>query len=172
MRKNTGKEETRARELFTGLWIPDEFMRRVESNAEWSLMCPNECPGLSDCWGEEFDQKYKKYGNIVCAELSCTNFNLINGKLLIIRYEEEGRYVRKVEARALWFAILDSQIETGTPYMLYKDSCNRKSNQQNLGTIKSSNLCTEVVEYTSPDEVLAVSTHSNFHLFRSCFSKS
>ncbi|KAK7602972.1 hypothetical protein V9T40_002971 [Parthenolecanium corni] len=128
LRKNTGKEETRARELFTGLWIPDEFMRRVESNAEWSLMCPNECPGLSDCWGEEFDQKYRKY-------------------------EEEGRYVRKIEARTLWFAILDSQIETGTPYMLYKDSCNRKSNQQNLGTIKSSNLCTEIIEYTSPDEV-------------------
>ncbi|XP_026684878.1 ribonucleoside-diphosphate reductase large subunit-like [Diaphorina citri] len=128
LKKNTGKEEFRARDLFYGLWIPDEFMRRVESDAQWSLMCPNTCRGLSDSWGEKFDDLYKKY-------------------------EAEGKFIRQVPARKLWFAILDSQIETGTPYMLYKDACNRKSNQQNLGTIKCSNLCTEIVEYTSKDEV-------------------
>ncbi|KAI5729051.1 hypothetical protein M8J77_024755 [Diaphorina citri] len=128
LKKNTGKEEFRARDLFYGLWIPDEFMRRVESDAQWSLMCPNACRGLSDSWGEKFDDLYKKY-------------------------EAEGKFIRQVPARKLWFAILDSQIETGTPYMLYKDACNRKSNQQNLGTIKCSNLCTEIVEYTSKDEV-------------------
>lgn len=128
LKKNTGKEEFRARDLFYALWIPDEFMRRVESDGTWSLMCPNTCRGLSDCWGEKFDELYRKY-------------------------EAEGKFIRQVPARKLWFAILDSQIETGTPYMLYKDSCNRKSNQQNLGTIKCSNLCTEIVEYTSADEV-------------------
>lgn len=128
LRKNTGKEETRARDLFYALWIPDEFMRRVENNEDWSLMCPKQSPGLSDCWGEDFEKLYKTY-------------------------EQEGKYIRKVKARNLWFAIIDAQIETGVPYMCYKDAVNRKSNQQNLGTIKCSNLCTEIVEYTSPDEV-------------------
>lgn len=128
LRKNTGKEEQRARDLFYGLWIPDLFMKRVEADKEWSLMCPHECPGLHDVWGEEFEQLYESY-------------------------EREGRARRTVRAQKLWFAILEAQTETGTPYMLYKDACNRKSNQQNLGTIKSSNLCTEIVEYTSSDEV-------------------
>lgn len=128
LKKNTGKEELRARDLFFALWIPDLFMKRVESNEDWSLFCPNEAPGLSDCWGEEFERLYTKY-------------------------ESEGRARKTVKAQDLWFAILDSQIETGNPYMLYKDHANRKSNQQNLGTIKSSNLCTEIIEYTAPDEV-------------------
>lgn len=128
IRKNTGKEELRARDLFTALWIPDLFMKRVEENGEWSLFCPNEAPGLSDCWGEEFEQLYRKY-------------------------EEEGKAKNVVKAQHLWFKILDSQIETGTPYVLFKDACNAKSNQQNLGTIKSSNLCAEIIEYTSPDEI-------------------
>ena len=128
LRKNHGKEELRARDLFYALWIPDLFMKRVESNGEWSLFCPNEAPGLSECWGEEFEALYDKY-------------------------EKEGKARKTVSAQDLWFAILDSQIETGTPYLLYKDAANRKSNQQNLGTIKSSNLCTEIIEYTSPDEV-------------------
>lgn len=128
LKKNHGKEEMRARDLFYALWIPDLFMKRVKENAEWTLMCPNECPGLSDCWGEEFEALYTKY-------------------------ENEGRGRQKVKAQDLWFKILESQIETGTPYMLYKDSANRKSNQQNLGTIKSSNLCTEIIEYTAPDEI-------------------
>ncbi|XP_060531598.1 ribonucleoside-diphosphate reductase large subunit [Cylas formicarius] len=128
LKKNTGKEELRARDLFYALWIPDLFMKRVESNGVWSLMCPNQCPGLSDCYGEEFEQLYAKY-------------------------EEQGLFVRQVPAQEVWRAIISSQVETGTPYMLYKDACNRKSNQQNLGTIKSSNLCTEIIEYTSPDEV-------------------
>lgn len=128
LKKNTGKEEVRARELFYALWIPDLFMKRVEKNENWSLMCPHNCPGLADCWGEEFEALYEKY-------------------------EEEKRYVKQVRAQVLWKAIVESQVETGTPYMLYKDSCNRKSNQKNLGTIKCSNLCTEIVEYTSPDEV-------------------
>nr|NVI77038.1 ribonucleoside diphosphate reductase large subunit [Cucujiformia] len=128
LKKNTGKDEVRARELFYALWIPDLFMKRVESNGTWSLMCPHLSPGLSDCWGEEFEKLYEKY-------------------------EAEGKFVRQVEAQKLWHAIIVSQVETGTPYMLYKDACNRKSNQQNLGTIKSSNLCTEIVEYTSPDEI-------------------
>ncbi|KAJ9579859.1 hypothetical protein L9F63_004461, partial [Diploptera punctata] len=127
LRKNTGKEEMRARELFYALWIPDLFMNRVKENGDWSLMCPHECPGLSDCWGEEFEKLYTKY-------------------------ESEGRYMKKVKAQTLFYAICESQVETGTPYMLYKDACNRKSNQQNLGTIKCSNLCTEIVEYTSPSE--------------------
>ncbi|KAF3362664.1 Ribonucleoside-diphosphate reductase large subunit [Chlamydiales bacterium STE3] len=128
IRKNHGKEEARARDLFTALWIPDLFMQRVEENGEWSLFCPNEAPGLSDCWGEQFEELY-------------------------MRYESEGRARTTLKAQELWFKILESQIETGNPYMLYKDACNRKSNQQNLGTIKSSNLCTEIVEYTAPDEV-------------------
>ncbi|KAK9496816.1 hypothetical protein O3M35_012969 [Rhynocoris fuscipes] len=128
LKKNTGKEEVRARDLFYGLWIPDLFMERVESNGVWSLMCPHLSPGLDDVWGDDFNKLYTKY-------------------------EEEKRFVRQVEARVLWNAIIESQIETGVPYMLYKDACNRKSNQQNLGTIKCSNLCTEIVEYTSPEEV-------------------
>ncbi|XP_012281930.1 ribonucleoside-diphosphate reductase large subunit [Orussus abietinus] len=128
LKKNTGKEEHRARELFYALWIPDLFMKRVFDDGKWSLMCPHECPGLDDVWGKKFEELYTQY-------------------------EKEGRHKRQVEARDLWSAILMAQVETGTPYMLYKDHCNRKSNQQNLGTIKSSNLCTEIVEYSSPDEV-------------------
>ncbi|MDP1973516.1 MAG: ribonucleoside-diphosphate reductase subunit alpha, partial [Sediminibacterium sp.] len=128
LRKNHGKEEMRARDLFYAFWISDLFMKRVEANAEWSLFCPNEAPGLSECWGEEFEKLY-------------------------IGYEEAGKARKIIKAQDLWFKILESQIETGTPYMLYKDAANRKSNQQNLGTIKSSNLCTEIMEYTSPDEV-------------------
>jgi len=128
LKKNHGAEELRARDLFYGLWVSDLFMKRVESDAVWTLMCPHECPGLYDCWGEEFETLYTKY-------------------------EREGRGRKVVKARAIWQAILESQQETGTPYMMYKDACNRKSNQQNLGTIRSSNLCTEIVEYTSPDEV-------------------
>lgn len=128
LRKNHGKEELRARDLFYALWIPDLFMKRVESNGNWSLFCPNEAPGLSDCWGEEFEKLYQQY-------------------------ESEGRARKTVKAQDLWFAVLDAQIETGTPYLLYKDAANRKSNQQNLGTIKSSNLCTEIIEYTCKDEV-------------------
>ncbi len=128
LRKNHGKEELRARDLFYALWIPDIFMKRVEENGSWSLFCPNEAPGLADCYGEEFENLYQ-------------------------RYELEGKARKTVKAQELWFALLESQIETGTPYMLYKDACNRKSNQQNVGTIKSSNLCTEILEYTSPEEV-------------------
>ncbi|KAF7236623.1 Ribonucleoside-diphosphate reductase large subunit [Varanus komodoensis] len=128
LKKNTGKEEQRARDLFYALWIPDLFMKRVETNQDWSLMCPNECPGLDEVWGEEFERLYESY-------------------------ESQGRVRKVVKAQQLWYAIIESQTETGTPYMLYKDSCNRKSNQQNLGTIKCSNLCTEIVEYTSQDEV-------------------
>lgn len=128
LRKNHGKEELRCRDLFTALWIPDLFMKRAEANEEWSLFCPNEAPGLPDVWGEEFEALYT-------------------------RYEEEGRARRRIKARDLWAAIIQSQIETGTPYILFKDHANRKSNQQNLGTIKGSNLCTEIIEYTSPDEV-------------------
>ena len=127
-KKNTGKEEMRARDLFFALWIPDLFMKRVEADQDWSLMCPNECPGLADVWGDDFEQLY-------------------------MRYEAEGRVRETIKAQKLWSAIIESQIETGTPYMLYKDSCNRKSNQQNLGTIKCSNLCTEIVEYTSKEEI-------------------
>ncbi|NBQ48230.1 MAG: ribonucleoside-diphosphate reductase subunit alpha, partial [Sphingobacteriia bacterium] len=128
IRKNHGKEEMRARDLFTALWIPDLFMKRVEAEGEWSLMCPNESPGLSDCHSEEFEKLYTKY-------------------------ESEGRYRKQIKARELWAAIIEAQIETGNPYMLFKDAANSKSNQQNLGTIKSSNLCTEIIEYTSADEV-------------------
>ena len=128
LRKNHGKEEMRARDLFYALWISDLFMKRVESNGEWSLFCPNQAPGLSECWGDTFEKLYTQY-------------------------ETEGRALKTIKAQDLWFAILQSQIETGTPYMLYKDAANGKSNQQNLGTIKSSNLCTEIMEYTSADEV-------------------
>ena len=128
MKKNHGKEENRARDLFYALWIPDLFMERVESNGEWTLMCPNECPGLSETYGKEFEALYTKY-------------------------ESEGKGRKTIKAQDLWFKILESQIETGTPYMLYKDAANSKSNQQNLGVIKSSNLCTEIIEYTAPDEV-------------------
>jgi ribonucleoside-diphosphate reductase alpha subunit len=127
LRKNSGKEEARARDLFYGLWIPDLFMHRVASDGNWSLMCPHECPGLDDCWGAEFERKYEVY-------------------------EREGRAKKQVRARDLWNAIIDAQLETGTPYMLYKDSCNQKSNQKNLGTIKCSNLCTEIIEFTAPNE--------------------
>lgn len=128
LRKNHGKEELRARDLFYALWICDLFMKRVEANENWSLFCPNEAPGLHECFGAEFEQLYT-------------------------RYEAEGRARKTIKAQELWFAILESQIETGTPYLLYKDAANSKSNQQNLGTIKSSNLCTEIIEYTSADEV-------------------
>jgi ribonucleoside-diphosphate reductase alpha chain len=128
LKKNHGKEEVRARDLFYALWISDLFMKRVEEEGDWSLFCPNEAPGLADCWGEEFEALYEKY-------------------------EAEGRQRKTIKARELWAAILEAQIETGTPYMLYKDACNSKSNQQNLGTIKSSNLCTEILEYTDENEV-------------------
>ena len=128
LKKNHGKEEMRARDLFFAMWIPYLFMKRVEANQEWTLMCPNECPGLYDNHSEAFDELY-------------------------LKYEAEGRGRKTVHARDLWEKILESQIETGTPYMLYKDAANRKSNQKNLGTIRSSNLCTEILEYTSEDEV-------------------
>tara|TARA_B100000214_G_scaffold327834_1_gene266607 strand:+ start:3572 stop:6217 length:2646 start_codon:yes stop_codon:yes gene_type:complete len=127
LKKNHGNEHDRARDLFYGLWIPDLFMKRVKENGMWSLMCPDESPGLSDCYGEKFEELYMKY-------------------------EEEGKFRKQVNAQELWFAILTSQIETGTPYLLYKDACNKKSNQNNLGTIKSSNLCTEIIEYSNDEE--------------------
>ena len=128
LKKNNGKEELRARDLFYALWIPDLFMERVESNGDWPLFCPHECPGLSDSWGDKFRELFTKY-------------------------EEEGRAKKILKAQDVWFKILESQIETGMPFMLYKDTVNQRSNQQNLGTIKSSNLCTEIVQYTSSDEV-------------------
>jgi ribonucleoside-diphosphate reductase alpha chain len=128
LKKNHGKEEQRARDLFYALWIPDLFMKRVKENGTWTLMCPKECPGLSDTHSEAFEALYTQY-------------------------EQEGRGRKTINAQDLWFKILESQIETGTPYMLYKDAANAKSNQQNLGTIKSSNLCTEIIEYTAPDEI-------------------
>ena len=128
LKKNHGKEELRARDLFYALWIPDLFMKRVEANEEWSLFCPNEAPGLADCHGAEFEALYE-------------------------RYERENKARKVIKAQDLWFEILESQTETGTPYMLFKDHANNKSNQKNLGTIKSSNLCTEIMEYTSKDEV-------------------
>ncbi len=128
LKKNHGKEELRARDLFYALWVPDLFMKRVESNGQWSLFDPNECPGLYDAYGEDFDRLYEKY-------------------------EREGKARRTIRAQDLWFEVLESQTETGTPYMLYKDAANQKSNQKNLGTIRSSNLCTEILEYTSKDEV-------------------
>ena len=128
LKKNHGKEEMRARDLFYAMWIPDLFMKRVEENGKWTLMCPNECPGLYDCHSDKFDKLY-------------------------VKYEKDGKGRKTINARELWEKILESQIETGTPYMLYKDAANRKSNQKNLGTIRSSNLCTEIIEYTSKDEI-------------------
>ena len=128
LKKNHGKEEMRARDLFYALWIPDLFMKRVEADGQWTLMCPNECPGLFTSHGEEFEARYQEY-------------------------EAAGKGRKTIKARDLWEKILESQIETGTPYMLYKDAANRKSNQKNLGTIRSSNLCTEIMEYTAPDEI-------------------
>ena len=128
LKKNHGKEENRARDLFYALWVPDLFMKRVEANEEWSLFCPHECPGLAETYGDEFEALYTKY-------------------------EREGMARKTVKAQDLWFEVLEAQTETGTPYMLFKDHANRKSNQKNLGTIKSSNLCTEIMEYTAPDEV-------------------
>ncbi|GHN00470.1 ribonucleoside-diphosphate reductase [Cytophagales bacterium WSM2-2] len=128
LKKNHGKEEMRARDLFYAMWIPDLFMKRIENNEMWSLFCPNEAPGLADCYGDDFERLYEKY-------------------------EKEGKFRKQIKAQDLWFEILEAQIETGTPYMLYKDAANKKSNQKHLGTIKSSNLCTEIIEYTSPDEV-------------------
>lgn len=128
LKKNHGKEENRARDLFYALWVCDLFMKRVQNNEQWTLMCPNECPGLFDCWGEEFEKLYTKY-------------------------EAEGKGRKTIKAQQLWNAIIESQIETGVPYMLYKDHANSKSNQQNLGTIKSSNLCCEIMEYTDKDQV-------------------
>jgi len=150
LRKNHGKEEQRARDLFYGLWIPDLFMRRVKENGEWTLFCPNEAydhgtgKGLIDVWGEEFETMY-------------------------LKMESEGKGRKSVKAQQLWFRILEAQMETGTPYMLYKDQANRKSNQQNLGTIHSSNLCTEIIEYTSPDEVAVCNLAS---IALSAFAKS
>ena len=127
MKKNHGEEELKARDLFYAMWIPDLFMQRMHTGGQWTLFCPDECPGLADVWGAEFEALYT-------------------------RYEQEGRGRETMAARDLWIQILDAQMETGTPYLLYKDTCNRKSNQQNLGTIKSSNLCTEIVEYSDPGE--------------------
>lgn len=127
LRKNHGNESDRARDLFYALWTPDLFMERVRENGTWSLFCPNEAPGLSECYGDEFKELYE-------------------------RYEREGKARKTIKAQQLWFAVLDSQVETGTPYMLFKDHANKKSNQKNLGTIKSSNLCCEIMEYTAPDE--------------------
>lgn len=127
MRKNTGDEELKARDLFYAVWVPDLFMERVKADGDWTLMCPDECPGLADVYGEQFKQLYTKY-------------------------ESEGRGRKTIKAREIWYHILDAQMETGTPYILYKDACNEKSNQKNLGTIKSSNLCTEIVEYSDKNE--------------------
>ena len=128
LKRNQGSAETRARDLFYALWIPDLFMQRVTDDDKWSLMCPNECPGLADVWGKQFEDLYTQY-------------------------ERDGKARQVIRARELWQHVLELQIETGAPYMLYKDACNRKSNQQNLGTIRSSNLCTEIVEFSSPDEI-------------------
>merc|ERR550537_1121612 len=128
LKKNHGKEEQRARDLFYALWIPDLFMKRVKDNGDWTLFCPHEAPGLQDVYGAEFDALYEQY-------------------------ERENRGRATVKAQQLWFKILEAQMETGTPYMMYKDACNAKSNQQNLGTIRCSNLCTEIVQYTSRDEI-------------------
>eukprot|EP01035_Chromulina_nebulosa_P018017 gene18017-23656_t len=128
LKKNHGNDLERARDLFYALWVPDLFMKRVEENGMWSLFCPNEAPGLFDVWGEDFNRLYEQY-------------------------EQSGLARKTIRAQELWFAVLTSQVETGTPYILYKDTCNAKSNQKNLGTIRSSNLCTEILEYTSPDEV-------------------
>ena len=127
LKKNHGKEELRARDLFYALWIPDLFMKSVKEDGDWYLMCPKECPGLSEVWGENFENLYNSY-------------------------VEKNKFREKVKARELWVKIIKAQIETGTPYILYKDSCNKKSNQKNLGTIKSSNLCTEIIQYSKDGE--------------------
>ena len=144
LKKNHGNELERARDLFYGLWIPDLFMKRVETGGKWTLMCPDECKGLSDCYGKDFEELY-------------------------LQYENEGKGKKEVDAQKVWFAILNSQIETGTPYLLYKDACNKKSNQNNLGTIKSSNLCTEIIEYSN-DEETAVCNLASISL-PSCLEK-
>ena len=145
LKKNHGDENARARDLFYGLWVPDLFMKRVKENKQWSMFCPHTCPGLQDTWGEKFEALY-------------------------LKYESEGKAHATINAQELWLKICDSQIETGTPYLMYKDACNRKSNQQNLGTIRSSNLCCEVVEYTSPEET-AVCTLASLALPK-CMSGS
>jgi ribonucleotide reductase alpha subunit len=127
MRKNHGDEELKARDLFYALWVPDLFMERIKTDGKWTLMCPDECPGLADVYGDDFANLYMKY-------------------------EANGKGKKTVKARDLWFQILDAQMETGTPYLLYKDACNKKSNQKNVGTIKSSNLCTEILEYSDENE--------------------
>jgi len=127
-RKNHGSEEDRARDLFYAVWVPDLFMKRVKGNGKWSLMCPDECPGLSDMYGDEFEKTYEQY-------------------------ENDGKYREQIQARELWKKLVQAQMETGTPYMLYKDACNKKSNQKNLGVIHSSNLCCEIIEYSAPDEI-------------------
>jgi ribonucleoside-diphosphate reductase alpha subunit len=137
IRLNQGDEESRCRDLFTALWIPDLFMLAVKNNSDWHLMCPNESPGLSDLWGSKFDELYYKYVN-------------------------EGKFRKVVRARDIWNAMIKSQVETGTPYMLYKDACNSKSNHQHLGTIKSSNLCTEIIEYSDKDETAVCNLASHF----------
>lgn len=128
LKRNQGIEEARARDLFYAMWIPDLFMQRVEDDQVWSLMCPNECPGLADVWGDKFNKLYTQY-------------------------EQQHKFRKQIKARELWQTMLELQIESGTPYMLYKDACNKKSNQQHLGTIRSSNLCTEIIQFSSPDEV-------------------
>jgi ribonucleoside-diphosphate reductase alpha chain len=128
LKKNHGKEENRARDLFYALWVCDLFMKRVQENGDWTLFCPDKAPGLHLCHSEEFEKLYTKY-------------------------EAEGRGNQTIKAQKLWETIIESQIETGTPYMMFKDHANSKSNQQNLGTIKSSNLCCEIIEYSSPDEI-------------------
>lgn len=128
LRKNTGQEEEVCRDFFLALWIPDLFMKRVKADEMWSLMCPHLSPNLNTVWGDGFDALYTEY-------------------------EKKGKFVRQVKARDLCYQIIQSQIETGTPYMLYKDTCNRKSNQKNLGTIQCSNLCTEIIEYSNCDEI-------------------
>jgi ribonucleoside-diphosphate reductase alpha subunit len=127
MRKNHGDEELKARDLFYALWVPDLFMERVKADGQWTLMCPDECPGLADVYGDDFKELYRKY-------------------------ESDGKGRKTVKARELWFQVLDSQMETGTPYLCYKDAANKKSNQQNVGVIKSSNLCSEIIEYSDDKE--------------------
>ena len=144
LKLNTGSEDERARDLFYALWVPDLFMKRVEKDEPWTLFCPSEAPGLGDVWGPAFEELYT-------------------------RYEREGLGKRQVEARKLWTKITDCQVETGNPYLLYKDAANSKSNQQNLGTIKSSNLCTEIMEYSAPDET-AVCNLASLSRSRLCFA--
>ena len=173
-RKNNGSEEKRARDLFFALWIPDLFMERVEADKDWTLMCPHECPGLYRVWGDEFKELYERFvklhvlfnwaalgfnfrccpsANEHCHVVGVSNQSVIDESIVMTRYERQGKVRRVIRARKLWHEIITSQIETGVPYMVYKDACNRKSNQQNLGTIVSSNLCTEVVQYSDKDEV-------------------